>query len=82
MLELTPDTRVSQVLTSLGDALGAGEIDRALELFQDDCYWRDLVAFTWNIRTMEGKPAIRAMLEAQLGTVKPADWTPDPAAPA
>jgi hypothetical protein len=55
MLEITPQARVSHALTALGEALGAADIDRALTLFQEDCYWRDLVAFTWNIKTMEGK---------------------------
>jgi putative flavoprotein involved in K+ transport len=82
MLELTPGTRVGQVLSSLGAALQAKDIDQALALFQHDCYWRDLVAFTWNLKTMEGKPAIRAMLEAQLGAVRPSAWALDPAAPA
>ncbi|MGF1658933.1 MAG: NAD(P)/FAD-dependent oxidoreductase [Rubrimonas sp.] len=78
MLDMTPETRAAHVLTTLGEALAAGDIDRAVDLFQDVCYWRDLVAFTWNIRTMEGKGAVRAMLQAQLGHVKPTGWTLDP----
>ena len=31
-------------------------------MFGDDCYWRDILAFTWNIKTMEGRPSIVAML--------------------
>ena len=34
----------------------------AVALFDDDCYWRDLVAFTWNIKTHGRAEAIRAML--------------------
>ncbi len=44
-------------------ALASGDIERALALFQSDCYWRDLVTFTWNIKTMEGKDNIRDMLK-------------------
>ena len=40
-------------------------------LFGADSYWRDLVAFTWNICTQEGPDAIRAMLQARLADVKP-----------
>ncbi len=79
MLDVTAEGRVSNILTRLGEALEAGDVDRALELFQDDCYWRDLVAFTWNIKTMEGKEAIRAMLSSQLGAAKPSAWAIDPA---
>ena len=77
MLDVTPEARVSNVLAQLDEALTASDIERAVSLFQDDCYWRDLVAFTWNIKTMEGKEAIRAMLKAQLGSVKPSAWALD-----
>ena len=40
-----------------GDAAGAAA------LFTDDGYWRDLVSFTWNIVTLEGRPAIADMLK-------------------
>ena len=81
MLELTADTRVGNAVGALGHALEAGDIGRAVDLFQDDCYWRDLVAFTWNITTMEGKDAVRAMLEAQLAGIDTSNWAIDPAAP-
>jgi putative flavoprotein involved in K+ transport len=82
MLELTADTRVGNAVDALGQALEAGDIGRAVDLFQDDCYWRDLVAFTWNITTMEGKDAVRAMLEVQLAGIDTSNWAIDPAAPA
>ncbi|NDY74739.1 hypothetical protein G3N28_22570, partial [Desulfobacter hydrogenophilus] len=43
-------------------------------LFADDRYWRDLLTFTWNIKTMEGHQAIEEMLETTLATTKPAAW--------
>ncbi len=78
MLETTPQARVTQVLDRLGSALEAGDIDAAVALFQDDCYWRDLVTFTWNIKTVEGKAAVRDMLESQLARIKPGDFRLDP----
>ena len=54
MLEKAPNGRVSELLNTLDKALSAGDVERAVALFQTDCYWRDLVAFTWNIKTMEG----------------------------
>ncbi len=74
MLEKAPNAQVTAVLSRLDEALAKGDIDAAVALFQDDCYWRDLVTFTWNIKTMEGKDAIRDMLKAQLGAVKPSGW--------
>ncbi|WP_305986541.1 NAD(P)/FAD-dependent oxidoreductase [Roseibium sp. MMSF_3544] len=62
-------------LKSFGGALEAGDIDKAVELFQDDCYWRDLVAFTWNLKTVEGKDQVRDMLTSQLAATAPSNWT-------
>ena len=80
MLDVTAMGQIGQVLTNLGEALEASDVEGAVALFQDECYWRDLVAFTWNIKTMEGKDAVRAMLKAQLPAVKPSGWTVDEAA--
>ena len=65
---------VNLFLSSLASALESGNIAAATALFAEECYWRDLVAFTWNIKTMEGKPAIAAMLENSLASVKPSHW--------
>ena len=61
-------------LRRFADALAAGDAAGALSLFAADCYWRDLVAFTWNVKTLEGKPQIGAMLEAKLKSTAPHDW--------
>src|SRR5437868_9412938 len=58
-------------LADFQSALERRDIDAVLALFEPDCYWRDLVAFTWNIRTQEGPEAIRAMLEARLADTRP-----------
>jgi len=60
-------------LAALGAALGRGDAEGAAALFGDECYWRDLVAFTWNIRTVEGRDGIAAMLAATLPDVAPHD---------
>jgi putative flavoprotein involved in K+ transport len=70
----TPTARVSTWLSRFSKALEKGDVEDALGLFADECYWRDLVAFTWNIRTMEGKTAIGDMLRATLTTARPAGW--------
>ena len=55
MLDKAPNGKVSDLLNALDKALSAGEVERAVDLFQADCYWRDLVTFTWNIKTMGGQ---------------------------
>lgn len=74
MLDKAPNKKLSDLLDRFGAALGAGDIDKAVDCFQDDCYWRDLVTFTWNLKTMEGKDQVRAMLESQLARTKPSHW--------
>jgi len=53
---------VDQWLTSFGEALAAGDAAAAAEHFAEDGFWRDLVAFTWNIKTVEGRSGVRDLL--------------------
>jgi putative flavoprotein involved in K+ transport len=55
MLDKTPTARVETLLARFDQALQAGKVEEAVTLFAAECYWRDLVAFTWNIKTMEGR---------------------------
>jgi putative flavoprotein involved in K+ transport len=61
-------------LGGFSQALAQGDIRAAVAAFADECYWRDMVAFTWNITTCEGRASIAAMLEATLSEVKPDRW--------
>ncbi|TAM52989.1 MAG: NAD(P)/FAD-dependent oxidoreductase [Burkholderiaceae bacterium] len=70
----SPTQQASQWLAQLAAALGQRDINAALALFADDSYWRDLVSWTWNIKTMEGKDAIRKMLDARLTDTKPSNF--------
>ena len=70
MLDKAPNAQLNRVLSRLDDALAAGDIDAAVALFQDDCYWRDLVTFTWNIRTMEGQDADSRHAEGAASSVR------------
>lgn len=74
MLENAPTKQAVTWLESLSRALEARDVTAAVNLFLDDCYWRDLLAFTWNIKTMEGPDAIGAMLEATLDAIRPTAW--------
>ncbi len=71
MLQTAPAPEASEWLASFSRQLAGGDADAILELFAEDCYWRDFVAFTWNVKTMEGKPAIKAMLDATLAATAP-----------
>jgi len=75
MLEAAPTQRAVRWLADLDSALTKGDAEAAAALFDaTDSYWRDLVAFTWNIKTLEGRDAIRDMLEATVADTRPSDW--------
>jgi putative flavoprotein involved in K+ transport len=74
MLDTTTNDQVQAFLDAFGAALERGDIDAVTEMFQTDCYWRDLVSFTWNIKTMEGRDQVRDMLTAQLASTGPSGW--------
>src|SRR3954453_20564812 len=78
-----PAAAVDQWLASFDEALTAGDPAAAAALFLEDSYWRDLVAFTWNLKTVEGQDGVRDMLEATLAHTKPRGFaTTEPAAEA
>ena len=52
----------------------------AAALFTEDGFWRDFIAFTWNILTIEGRAGIRAMLDSTLERVAPRGFAIDGAA--
>ncbi|CAN5118773.1 NAD(P)/FAD-dependent oxidoreductase [soil metagenome] len=70
-LSTHPTQAASAWFADFQSALERQDIDAAMALFDTESYWRDLVAFTWNICTQEGPEAIRAMLQARLADVKP-----------
>ena len=61
----TPSQRATAWLQAFGAALASDAPAQASALFDADSYWRDLVAFTWNVRTQEGPAAIADMLAAR-----------------
>jgi len=70
-LSTHPTQAASAWFFDFEQALRAQDLEAAMALFDADCYWRDLVSFTWNISTQEGPAAIRAMLQARLADVQP-----------
>ncbi|MEM8926191.1 MAG: NAD(P)/FAD-dependent oxidoreductase [Actinomycetota bacterium] len=72
-----PTETAAAWLDAFDKALTAGDLDAAAALFADESFWRDLVTFTWNIKTVEGPAGVRAMLEECLGSTSPANWQLD-----
>ncbi|MFN8446047.1 MAG: NAD(P)/FAD-dependent oxidoreductase [Caldilineaceae bacterium] len=70
----TATQQLSTWLAAFSEALAQADLAAVQALFAAECYWRDLVAFTWNIKTLEGQAAIGEMLAARLGEVQPSHW--------
>jgi putative flavoprotein involved in K+ transport len=77
MSETTPTTQVADWLGALDQALTRGDAAAAAALFNDESYWRDMVSFTWNITTAEGKPKVREMIERAVLPAEPSAWSVD-----
>jgi putative flavoprotein involved in K+ transport len=74
MTSVTPAAVVQGWLDAFGAALARRDYGAAAAMFGADAYWRDLVSFTWNIKTAEDPAAIRAMLEATVPEARPSNW--------
>jgi putative flavoprotein involved in K+ transport len=60
MLDRTDDSSVAADtwLTQFEEALAKSDDALALQLFHPDSYWRDVLALSWNIQTLNGRDAI------------------------
>jgi putative flavoprotein involved in K+ transport len=58
-------------LGDFGAALTSGKAPRIAALFAEDCHWRDLLAFTWDLRTASGAGAIAERMARALATMAP-----------
>jgi putative flavoprotein involved in K+ transport len=70
----TPQQRVDAWLADFEAALAVRDVERVVAKFAVDSFWRDLVAFTWNLKTMEGRDAVAAMLTERLAPTDPAGF--------
>ncbi|GAB2997251.1 flavin-containing monooxygenase [Mycobacterium bourgelatii] len=73
-IQQSPEARVHTWLADFESALAARDVDRVAAKFNQDSLWRDLVAFTWNIKTVEGREGIVNMLRARLDDTNPAGF--------
>ena len=69
--------QVAEWLSKFAAELDRANFNGAADLFCAESYWRDLVSFTWNIKTAEGKDNIKAMLKATVPAMKPSKWQVD-----
>ena len=58
-------------LDDFGAALASGEVARIAALFAAECHWRDIIAFTWDLRTTSGADAIATRMAAARAGMEP-----------
>ncbi|HZX05693.1 NAD(P)/FAD-dependent oxidoreductase [Kribbella sp.] len=68
------DDRATNWLTAFEDALRARDVPRAAGLFATTSFWRDLVAFTWNLKTVENPDGVTDLLTNTLDTTDPSGF--------
>ncbi len=71
---VTPQQRVDAWLADFEAAMAVRDIERVAQKFATDSFWRDLVAFTWNIKTIEGRDGVADMLAARLAGTDPSGF--------
>jgi putative flavoprotein involved in K+ transport len=71
---LSPQERVDAWLADFESALADRDINRVVGKFATDSFWRDLVAFTWNLKTVEGHDGISDMLTERLHDTDPSGF--------
>lgn len=55
-------------------ALAARDVTAATQLFATESYWRDLIAFTWNLKTVEGRGGVADLLTTALAATDPSGF--------
>ncbi|QRY62160.1 NAD(P)/FAD-dependent oxidoreductase [Gordonia sp. PDNC005] len=75
----SPGARMDAWLAKFNNALAANDPQAVASLFVADSYWRDLVAFTWNLKTVEGPDRIVEMLTERLAETAPRGFAPSEA---
>jgi len=67
----SPTAAVEDWLAQLERALTGPDVSPLKALFHPDSYWRDVLALTWRIETLEGRDAILKELTAHVVRAKP-----------
>jgi putative flavoprotein involved in K+ transport len=78
--DLAPQARIDAWLADFEAALAVRDVERVVAKFAVDSFWRDLVSFTWNLKTVEGRDGVADMLGARLAETSPSGFrTREPA---
>lgn len=71
LTERSAEAAARDWLDAFAAALASGSAARIAGLFAAECHWRDLLAFSWDLRTASGAGEIGERLGASVGRVAP-----------
>jgi cation diffusion facilitator CzcD-associated flavoprotein CzcO len=77
-----PEAVASDWLDVFEASARLGDVDSVLSLFSEDCWWRDILTVTWDLRTMHGLREVRDLAGEQLKSIGFSDFTLDDRLPA
>ena len=80
MLDRTDDLSVAveNWLAQFEDALAKPDDGSLKALFHPDSYWRDVLALSWTLQTINGRDAILETLTSQAPEAAPSGFAIDP----
>src|SRR5258707_2074635 len=80
MLDRTDDTSIATEnwLAQFESALATLDENLLKSLFHPDSYWRDTLALSWTLQTVNGRDEILRVLKAQAGAAAPSGFAIDP----
>jgi len=63
--------QVAQWLLMFEECVSSAKPDTVRDLFHEDCHWRDLLALTWQVKTVSGLPNILTMIQSLTPDTQP-----------
>lgn len=64
------DSIAKTLIDKFNSAISAEDTKAIIDLFLDDCYWRDHLALSWDYHTLKGKEKIQDFLDAETKGLK------------
>ena len=63
--------QVTEWLLMFEEGVSSPSFDIVRDLFHEDCHWRDLLALTWQVKTVSGLPNILSMMQSLTPKTQP-----------
>ncbi|MBB5167546.1 NAD(P)/FAD-dependent oxidoreductase [Mycobacterium sp. AZCC_0083] len=75
MRSVEPSTVVARWLGVFNEALAAQDVQAVAALFTQDCYWRDIVALSWDVGWVHGRTEVAEVMLSDVADIDPKNFT-------